>query len=100
MTAKHGDVRLRPLLERDALSISEAFAAIGVPKPAAKFLQYLAEQQRGIRHCWVALSAGDFAGYVTLHWNPLYAAIAGKGIPEIQDLNVLPQYRRRRIASR
>ena len=93
-------LRLRPLLKRDAVPISAAFAANGWHKPAHWYLDYASEQRRGIRQCWLALLDGEFAGHVTLHWNPLYAGIAGKGVPEIQDLNVLPPYRRRGIASR
>jgi GNAT superfamily N-acetyltransferase len=97
---KNTEVRLRHLLERDAPVISRAFAAIGWNKPVQQYVDYLAEQQRGIRQCWVALLENEFSGYVTLHFKPLYPGIADKGIPEIQDLNVLPQYRRQGIASR
>jgi GNAT superfamily N-acetyltransferase len=98
-------LRLRPLIERDAVVISQAFAALGHAdprhsKPIRQYEQYLFEQQQGIRQCWVALLDRYFAGYVTLHWNPLYAGIAGTGVPEIQDLNVLPGYRRQGIATR
>lgn len=97
---KETELRLRPLLERDAPVISRAFAGIGWNKPVQQYVDYLADQQRGIRQCWVALLEDEFSGYLTLHFAPLYPGIAGKGIPEIQDLNVLPQYRRRGIASR
>jgi GNAT superfamily N-acetyltransferase len=40
-----------------------------------------------------------FAGYVTVVWVSGYRPFAEAGIPEIQDLNVLPQFRRRGIAS-
>jgi GNAT superfamily N-acetyltransferase len=100
MTATRDRLRLRPLLERDAGVISLAFAEIGWLKPVHQYEQYLAEQQQGIRQCWLALVDGRFAAYVTLHWNPLYSGIAGKGVPEIQDLNVLPSFRRQGIASR
>jgi len=100
MGRKAEGLRLRPLLARDAVPISAAFAANGWNKPAHWYLGYLSEQRCGIRQCWLALLGGEFTGHVTLHWNPLYAGIAGKGIPEIQDLNVLPAYRRRGIASR
>jgi ribosomal protein S18 acetylase RimI-like enzyme len=43
--------------------------------------------------------AGVFAGYVTVVWVSGYRPFAEAGIPEIQDLNVLPQFRRRGIAS-
>jgi GNAT superfamily N-acetyltransferase len=100
MSAQRDQVRLRPLLERDAPVISQAFAELGWNRPAYQYEQYIAEQQQSIRQCWVALLDGKFAAYVTLHWNPLYSGIAGKGVPEIQDLNVLPQYRRQGIATR
>lgn len=91
---------LRALTERDAQTIARAFTEAGIHAPAQRFLDYHVEQRCGIRSCWVAWLDARVVGYVTLHWIPLYAAIAGKGIPEIQDLNVLPAYRRRGIASR
>ncbi len=100
MESEPDTLQLRPLLERDAPVISNAFAELGWEKPMQQYLDYLSEQQQGIRECWVALHASELCGYVTLHWNPLYPGVAGKGIPEIQDLNVLPQYRRRGIATR
>ncbi len=100
MVTQRDPLRLRPLLERDASVISQAFAEVGVHRPVRQFARYIAEQQQSIRQCWAALHDGTFAGYVTLHWNPLYPGIAGKGVPEIQDLNVLPAFRRLGIASR
>lgn len=100
MSERSAALQLRPLLESDATAISEAFAALGVEKSARRYSDYFAEQQVGIRDCWLAWLDGEVAGYVTLHWNPLYPGIAGKGVPQIQDLNVLAPYRRRGIASR
>jgi len=100
MKAPRERLRVRPLLERDAVVISQAFRNVGLHKSVHQFEQYLEEQQQSIRQCWVAHVDGRFAGYVTLHWNPLYSGIAGKGVPEIQDLNVLPEYRRQGIATR
>lgn len=93
-------LQLRALVERDASTISRAFGEAGESKPAQRFLEYHIEQRCGIRECWVAWVDSDVAGYVTLHWNPLYPGVAGKGIPEIQDLNVIPSFRRRGIATR
>lgn len=100
MKAPRERLRVRPLLERDAVVISQAFRNVGLHKSVHLFEQYLEEQQQAIRQCWVAHVDGRFAGYVTLHWNPLYSGIAGKGVPEIQDLNVLPTYRRQGIGTR
>jgi GNAT superfamily N-acetyltransferase len=93
-------LHLRPLLEADATAIAGAFTASGSNQPVQRYVEYFAEQELGIRYCWLAWLDAHFAGYVTLHWNPLYPGIAGKGVPEIQDLTVLRHYRRRGIGSR
>jgi GNAT superfamily N-acetyltransferase len=36
---------------------------------------------------------GHSAGYVQLNWTPSYARFRRFGIPETQDLNILPQFR-------
>lgn len=98
--AVEGDLEIRALCEQDATIISDAFAAIGWVKPVAQYARYVAEQREGVRDCWVATVDGGFAGYVTLNWIPSYPGLGGTGIPEIQDLNVLPNFRRRGIATR
>jgi len=59
--------------------------------------RYVAEQAAGKRHIFVAELDAVFAGYVTLTWHPTYPTFQANGIPEIQDLNVLPAFRRRGI---
>ena len=90
---------IRPVDVHDPPIISTAFAAIGWDKRESQYRRYLEEQAAGIRLCWVALREALFAGYVTLLWHPTYESFREAGIPEIQDLNVLPQFRRRGIAS-
>jgi GNAT superfamily N-acetyltransferase len=60
----------------------------------------LHEQLAATRTCFVATVDGQFAGYVTVNWQPTYAGFADLNIPEIQDLNVLATFRRKGIASR
>ncbi len=87
------------MVAADAAPISKAFLAIGQVRSEWQFLDYVAEHEVGIREAWIASWNGALAGLVTLHWNPLYAGIAGKSIPEIQDLMVVPAYRRRGVAT-
>lgn len=75
------EVKVRPLLERDAPVIARAFAAIGWNKPVQQYVDYLVEQERGIRRCWVALLDDEFAGYVTLHENSLYPGLPARASP-------------------
>ena len=76
-----------------------AFDEIGWNKPAAQFERYLEEQTAGRRKVLVARETGSFAGYVTVVWDPTYAPFHEAKIPEVQDFNVLPKFRRRRIGS-
>lgn len=90
---------IRPLRTSDPAWIASAFAAIGWSKPRELYDGYLAEQERGERHVWVAHAGDQLAGYVTLSWQPTYPPFRAERIPEIQDLNVLPAFRRRGIGS-
>jgi GNAT superfamily N-acetyltransferase len=94
------DVQIRTLREDDAERISAAFAGIGWRKPVAQYLRYLDEQAAASVVVLVAEVGGDFAGYLKVAWRSGYAPFAEDGTPEIQDLNVLPGYRRRGVASR
>jgi GNAT superfamily N-acetyltransferase len=93
-------LRIRKLEKSDAEVISQAFAEIGWDKPVEQFERYCQQQQEGTAHVFVGEWMGNFAGYVMLNWNSEYQYFKEENIPVIQDLNVLPQYRRRRIASR
>ena len=91
---------IRALRDSDPPLIAAAFAQMGWNKPEARYRQYLDEQSAGTRTCLVAIVDGQFAGYVTVNWRPSYPGFSEQNIPEIQDLNVLRQFRRQRIASR
>jgi GNAT superfamily N-acetyltransferase len=99
MSASTPEVTIRPLRAADAAPIADAFAAIGWSKPREQYERYFAEQEAGERRVWVAEVDGRFAGYVTLSWRPVYPPFRDEGIPEIQDLNVLPDHRRRGIGA-
>ena len=96
---RSADPEINWLREADIPEIVAAFRRIGWNKPAELYKEYLVEQQHHQRAVWVARVNGAFAGYLTLcrcsHYPPFEAA----GIPEIKDLNVLPEYRNNGIAS-
>ena len=46
----------------------------------------------------MAYADGQLSGFALLNWNPRYSLYRKLGIPEIQDLNILPEKRRRGIA--
>ena len=94
------NLTIRPLESRDVAPISAAFSDLGWNKPRSQYERYLSEQQRGTRTVFVAFVGEDFAGYVTVVWTPSYPPFLAAGIPEIQDFNVLPRFRRQGIGTR
>ncbi len=94
------DPTIRPLEGRDVAPIAAAFRDLGWDKPRSQYERYLSEQQEGLRSVLVAFVRGDFAGYVTINWDAGYPHFQASGIPEIQDLNVLPRFRRAGIGTR
>lgn len=93
MTAP-SNLTIRRLERQDCEPISAAFTAIGWNKPVEQYRRYVEEQAADRRPVLVAFVEGQFAGYVTVVWEPHYSPF-----PEIQDLNVLPHFRRRGIAT-
>jgi GNAT superfamily N-acetyltransferase len=93
-------IHVRLLEEGDAPIIAAAFQNMGWNKPESQYQRYWHEQTAGTRTCFVATFDGQFAGYVTVNWQPIYAGFAALSIPEIQDLNVLTSYRGKGLASR
>jgi GNAT superfamily N-acetyltransferase len=92
-------LQIRALHDSDPPAIAAAFQRIGWQKTEAQYRRYLEEQAAGRRVCWVAFVDRRFVGYVTLNWQPTYPPFAEGGIPEIQDLNVLPEFQRQGIAT-
>jgi GNAT superfamily N-acetyltransferase len=88
---------IRALRDDDPEVISGAVAALGWDKPVSQYEKYLAEQRAGLRSVLVATVDNEYAGYVTVRWESPYEPF--NGIPEIQDFNVLPKFRRRGIGT-
>lgn len=92
-------LEITSLLPEDPPLIAQAFTDIGWDKPEAQYVRYLDEQTADDRPVLVARVDGAFAGYLTVVWVPPYEPFREAGIPEIQDFNVLPKYRRRGIGT-
>jgi GNAT superfamily N-acetyltransferase len=74
-------------------------AVTGNNRPAGLFTHYYKEQEEGERVVLLAFYNGEFAGHANIIWHPTYPAFAEKSIPEINDLFIIPNYRRRGIAT-
>lgn len=86
--------------ESDLAALEAACAAEGAPRPREQLERYLAEQRAGLRLFLVAHARGAVAGYLTLAWQADYIPFRREGVPEIQDLFVLPSLRRAGVATR
>ena len=92
-------ITIRTMEEPDIMMISEAFCQPPWNKPPEQYQQYFREQVDGKRTVLVAFCNDYFAGYGTICWLSEYAPFAEQHIPEIVDLNVLEQFRRKGIGT-
>ncbi len=92
-------ITTRLLRTKDIQPIATAFLALGWNKPASQYEHYLTDQESGLRTVFVAETEGVFCGYLTVVWSSPYLPFQIANIPEIQDFNVLPQFRRRGIGT-
>jgi len=94
-------MQIRKLNSGDIPRITDAFAAIGWAghKPRSQYQRYYDEQCEGARQVLVALVENQFAGYLTIVWEPDYLPFRNADIPEVQDFNVLPDFRRKKIGT-
>jgi GNAT superfamily N-acetyltransferase len=90
----------KPLVERDIPKIVAAFLELNWNKPSTQYLHYLQEQNLKERAIWTAWHKDIFLGYVTLKWISDYIPFRESQIPEINDLNVLPKFRKQGIGSK
>lgn len=87
------------LEENDFDEIVSAFKMIGWNKPRSIYENYFKEQSDNIRSIIVSKENGKFCGYTTIKWKSNYNSFAKQNIPEISDLNVLPNYRKNGIGT-
>ncbi|OCH99155.1 GNAT family acetyltransferase [Legionella jamestowniensis] len=92
-------ISIKALELSDIPVIVDAFQKANWQKPASLFKAYYQEQQQSARVIWLAFLQGQFAGYITLKWESQYESFAKQKIPEIMDLNVLPNFRKQGIGS-
>lgn len=93
-----GMLTIAELCGADVADLASAFSVLN--KSHEQYRRYFEEQQNGARLVLVARDDGKISGYITIVWHSNYAPFREAAIPEIQDFNVLPKFRRRAIGSR
>lgn len=90
---------IRQLEIQDIEPVAAAFQALGWNKPATQYERYYLQQLRGERVALMAFLETEFVGYLTICWQPSYIPFKQANIPEIQDFNVLPAFRKQGFGS-
>lgn len=85
--------------EKDIFRLEFIISGMNTAKDHGYYERQFARQRQGTRQVYIAQFGGIDAGYCILNWVPKYALFKKLDIPEVQDLNVLPHFRRRGIAT-
>ena len=93
-------VSVRQGTPEDAGWMQDSFDGLmGWKKPPGYFHNCCDRQAAGQLVLLVAADGDHYAGHVSVVWSPNYPYFRDNNIPEIQDLNVLPAYRRQHVAT-
>jgi len=93
------NLRIRQAGVDDISALYTLSEAMGHVQEVGFFERSLGNQDAGERLVFIAELDGRGVGYVMLSWCPKYGFYKSIGCPEIQALNVLPDFRKRGIAS-
>jgi GNAT superfamily N-acetyltransferase len=93
------NANIREATYKDLNSLSEMSARLRQAKDPDYFEQQFEYVRKDRRVMLIAALEGEDAAYCILNWEPKYGYFRSLDIPEIQDLNVLPAFRQRGIAT-
>ncbi|MEZ5308066.1 MAG: GNAT family N-acetyltransferase [Pyrinomonadaceae bacterium] len=79
--------------------LTSEFKRLAWAKPDGYFQECFAAHERGDSVFLVACTGEQLHGYLKIVWQSNYIPFKEQGIPEIQDLNVVPGSRRQGIAT-
>lgn len=91
---------IRKVIPEDLAALYGIAAAMKTAHEDRYYERCLEEQAAGRRDIIVAADEGGaLLGYAQINWQPVYAPFRRLGMPEVQDLNVIPQARRQGIGN-
>lgn len=90
---------IRSIDAGDPAELHKAFLHTPWARDVRVFEEKLAAHRRRERDVLVATVCGEVAAHGMLVWWPEYPPFRQERVPEIQDLNVVPRFRRRGLAS-
>lgn len=86
---------IRKATDKDLADLDRIAQAMGDVHETGYFARCLAEQALGNRTVFLVEEDGALVGYAQLVWKPNYQPFRRLGIPEIQDMNITPEFRKR-----
>jgi len=93
-------IDIRQATSDDASWLQSSFDTLmGWTKPSAYFEGVCRFQEQGKVVLLFAIQETQYLGHLKIVWQPYYPFFREQNIPEIQDLNVRPDVRRRGIAT-
>ena len=93
-------ISIRPAEAEEAAWLeAEHGAVLGGTKPAGYFQSVIEMQARGELVLLIAAEQSSYLGHCRVAWKSDYPRLRAQNIPEIQDLNVRPDFQRRGIGS-
>jgi len=93
------EIQIRTITDDDPGVLAHVFRGSPWDRGPGHFERRLSQHREGTRVVLVGFVDGRLSGHGSLVWQPEYPPFRESGVPEIQDLNVVPQFRRRGVAS-
>jgi GNAT superfamily N-acetyltransferase len=92
-------IQIRPMTENDIDLIYKVLSGYDISKPHDYVKRCWEENQRIERVTLLVFYEVEFVGWGHVIYKPLYPYFAENGIPEIQNFDVIPPFRKRGIGS-
>ena len=92
------DILIHLASQEDLPTLRRIAEDMRAEKTTDYFEMGLERQSQGTSQTWIIKSGNSPAGYCLLNWEPKYSLYKKLGIPEIQDLNITPNFRRQGLA--
>ena len=99
MTGNHDLAYIRKAEHADLSALRGIVDILGFAKNIDYFERCLERAAQGTLDIFIVSLEGQDVGYCLLNWRPKYRFFQISDIPEIQDLNVVPDFRRCGLAS-
>ncbi|MDF2652383.1 MAG: hypothetical protein K0Q73_8188 [Paenibacillus sp.] len=92
-------IQIRPMTENDIDLIYKGLSDYDISKPRDYVKRCWEENQRIERATLLSFYDGEFAGWGHVSYHSHYPYFSENGIPEIQNFDVIPPFRKRGIGS-